>query len=90
MSVQIILHPVLRGMIDDGPIEVTGKTVGECLAALVQLYPVLEKVLFKEEGELKKWIEIYVNSKCTYPEDLDYPVRDCDELRVILLLFTGG
>ncbi len=90
MSVQIILHPVLRGMIDDGPIEVTGKTVGECLAGLVRLHPTLGKVLFKEGGKLKPWIEIYVNSQCTYPEDLDYPVRDCDEIRVILLLFTGG
>jgi molybdopterin converting factor small subunit len=88
--VQIVLHPAFRGIIDKGPIEVEGKTVGECLAGLVRLYPTLGGELYKKGGKLKQWIEIYVNSQCTYPEDLDYPVRDGDEIRVILLLFTGG
>ncbi len=90
LSVQIILHPVFRGIIDEGAIEVSGKTVGECLEGLVRLHPAFGKELYEKKGKLKPWIEIYVNNQCTYPEELVYPVTDGDEIQVILLLCTGG
>jgi len=89
MSVKIILPSVFRGIIDKDPIEVAGKTVGECLAGLVRLHPTLGKELFEKGGKLKSWIEIYVNTQSTYPEELVYPVRDGDEIRLILLIAGG-
>jgi len=90
LPAKIILHPVLRGIVSEDLIEVNGKTVGECLAALVRLHPALENELCEKKGSLKKWIEIYVNDQCAYPEELSYPVGDGDEIQVVLLLCTGG
>ena len=68
MAVKIILPSVFKGMIGvEGPIEVVGKSVGNCLAVLVSLHPILGKELFERGGKLKTWIEIYVNTQSTYP-----------------------
>ena len=89
MSAKIILPPVFKGIIDEDPIEVEGKSVGECLSALVSLHPILGKELFEGGGKLKTWIEIYVNTQSTYPEELAYPVKDGDKIWVILLMAGG-
>ncbi len=87
---KIILPSFFSGIIEDrNPIEVAGKTVGECLAGLVRLHPILGLELFKNGGKLKIWIEIYVNNQSTYPEELVYPVRDGDEIRVTMLMAGG-
>ena len=90
MSVRIILPSIFRGMIEvEEPIEVAGKSAGECLAGLVRLHPILGKELFVKREKLKTWIEICVNSQSTYPEELAYPVRDGDEIWVTMLMAGG-
>lgn len=90
MSVRVILPFLFRGMIGvDDSIDVKGKNVEECLSNLCSQYPVLREELFEKEGRLKKWIEIYVNGQSTYPQELGFPVRDGDEIRIILLVAGG-
>jgi len=90
MSVKIVLHPFFYEMAGgEETIEVDGKNVGECLTNLVNLFPGLEKELFEKGRKLHKYVEIFVNGKTTYPNELGYTVKDGDELSIILLVAGG-
>ena len=69
--------------------EVEGSTVGECLNQLVKRFPRIQNLLFDKGGKLLKYVDVYVNGKSTYPEELVKPVNDGDELQ-ILLVIAGG
>lgn len=90
MSVTIGIHKTHRqhtGGLE--MVEVDGRTVGECLNALVRKYPGMKTVLFEAGGKLNRLIEIYLNMKSTYPDELVKPTRDGDEIHITLLL-SGG
>jgi len=67
--------------------EVNGSTVDECLKYLMELFPKLE--LFDKDGELASYLGIHVNGVNAYPEELKKPVKDGDELSIILMI-SGG
>ncbi len=88
MSVKLVVHPFLN----DGKelqLEVNGSTVGECLKELIRLHPHIEDKLFDKKGKIRGYVEILVNSKSTYPEELSYPVKDGDVVNLIVFL-SGG
>jgi molybdopterin converting factor small subunit len=90
MSVNVKIHRIhrhLTGGLDT--VEVNGQTVGICLKDLVKLYPGMDKILFKPDGKLHPLIEIYLNSKSAYPDELKKQVRDGDEIYITLLLAGG-
>ena len=70
-------------------VEVNGSMVGECLNHLVEQFPGVEKQLFSKKGNLSEYILISVNGESAYPKQLAKPVKDGDELN-ILLIFDGG
>jgi molybdopterin converting factor small subunit len=85
MSARVAMHPFfvehVRGK---EAIEVEGKDIGECLAALIKQYPPIEKKLFEKRGKLRGYLDIYVNGKSTFPDILTHPVVDGDEIRIIV------
>ncbi len=90
MSVKIHLHATHRsyvGGLDE--VEVEGQSVGECIGQLVAQYPDMEKAIFDKKGKLKNIIEIYLNQESTYPEELAKPVKDGDEIFIIVILAGG-
>ena len=90
MSKTIRIHPGLRQLTGNQPIvDVNGATVGECLKDIVSRFPAIESKLFDKKGKLLNYIEIYVNAKTSYPEELAMPVKDGDELTVILMIAGG-
>jgi len=90
MSVKVVLHPMFYGHVNGkDSIEVEGKSVGECLAALVARFPTLKGELFRNDGKLKEYLEIYVNGKSAYPEELTCTVTDGDEVRIIVFAAGG-
>jgi molybdopterin converting factor small subunit len=70
-------------------VEVEGKTVGHCLDNLVSKFPGMQKALFDKKGNLLRVIEIYVNSKSAYPDELAKKVKDGDHIHITLLLAGG-
>jgi len=70
-------------------VEVKGNTVGDCLKKLVELFPPLETELFDKQGKLSPFIDIFVCGRSVYSARLAQPVRDGDELS-ILLVVDGG
>ena len=90
MSVAVQIHPSLRSVTDEKEtVEVDGSTVGECFENLVEKYPGLEEWLFEGTGKLSKYIDIFVNEESAYPEELKKPVRDGDQI-YILMQIAGG
>ena len=90
MSVKINVRPGMQHLANDRDVvEVNGKTVGECLNQLVEQFPVMKNELFDADGKVLSYIDIYVNGKSSYPEELAKPVQDGDEL-YILRAIGGG
>lgn len=90
MSVKINIHPFLTQHTNNQDVvEVNGSTVGQCLNQLVARFPELRKWLFEKNGKLNRLVEIYVNMESSYPEELAKPVRDGDELHIIIII-SGG
>lgn len=90
MSVKISLHKTHRPFADGlEVVEVDGSTVGECIDALIERYPEMEKKLFVEKDKLLNAIEIYLNLETAYPDELARPVKDGDEIHITVMLAGG-
>ena len=90
MSVTVSLHGTHRqytGGLE--VVEVQGETVGDCLDHLANEYPGIGQALFEKKGKLKRHIEVYLNLKSTYPQELAMPVNDGDEIYITVLLAGG-
>lgn len=90
MSVKINIHPSLYHLTSNqAVVEVGGNTVGQCLEQLISRFPALKESLFAKNGKLNNVVEIYVNMKSSYPEELAKPVKDGDELHILMVLAGG-
>jgi MoaD family protein len=87
----IKVPPVLRQN-TDGEAEVTvdGATVGDALRALADKHPSTKDQLFSEEGELNRYVNVYLNDEDVRVLDgLDTGASDSDTV-VILPAMAGG
>ena len=69
--------------------QLTGNTVGECLNDLIKQFPGMEKALFAKKDKLLNIVEVYVNHASAYPNELAKPVKDEDEIHLVLMLAGG-
>jgi molybdopterin converting factor small subunit len=84
------IHQALRHLTNNqASVEVNGKTVGECLAELVERFPGMKPELFGKNGRLLNYVDIYVNAESSYPEELAKPVKDGDKLTITLIIAGG-
>ena len=87
----IKIPPVLRSS-TSGHKEVLadGESVGEVLRKLAQDHPATESQLFGDEGQLNRYVNVYLNDEdVRVLEGLDTEVTDGDTL-VILPAMAGG
>ncbi len=70
-------------------VTVTGETVGECLIQLIRQFPGMEKALFARKDKLQNNVEIFLNSATAYPNELIKPVKDGDEIHLVVMLAGG-
>lgn len=85
------IPPVLRKHTGDATeVEAAGSTVGEVLSALVTEYPDTKDQLFSGEGELNRFVNVYLNDEDVRVLDgLDTAVADSDTV-MILPAMAGG
>jgi sulfur-carrier protein len=87
----IKVPPVLRPQ-TDGEAEVTveGSTVADVLSALAERYPSTRDQLFSPEGNLNRYVNVYLNDEDVRVLDgLDTSTRESDTV-VILPAMAGG
>jgi molybdopterin converting factor small subunit len=70
-------------------VSVEGNTVGECLSHLVQQYAGMEKALFAKKDKLRNVVEVFLNHATAYPNELAKPVKDGDEITLLVMLAGG-
>jgi len=63
-----------------GVLDITGKTVAECLDDLVRLIPLMKKALSYGSGALDPHIKVLVNQEGVGAEGLARKVHDGDEI----------
>lgn len=71
-------------------VEATGSTIGEVLESLVGVYPTLRDQLFTPDGDLNRFVNVYVNGQdVRYLAGTATPVAPADEVR-LLPAMAGG
>ena len=85
------IPPVLRASVGgEKELEAAGVSVGEILRALVDSHPDARSQLFAADGELNRYVNVYLNDEDVRVLDgLDTSVGDSDTL-VILPAMAGG
>jgi sulfur-carrier protein len=85
------IPPVLRANVGGAKaVDIPGDTVGELLDALVVAHPGLRDQLFTTDGELNRFVNVYVDGQdIRYLQGAATPVDARDEL-VILPAMAGG
>jgi molybdopterin synthase sulfur carrier subunit len=87
----IKVPPVLRPQTDgEAEVPVDGETVGDALRALADRYPATKDQLFSPEGDLNRYVNVYLNDEDVRVLDgLDTAATDSDTV-VILPAMAGG
>jgi sulfur-carrier protein len=87
----IKIPPVLRGSVGgEKEIEASGSDVGEVLRSLASQHPETQSQLFSEDGELNRYVNVYLNDEDVRVLDgLDTNVSESDTV-VILPAMAGG
>jgi molybdopterin converting factor small subunit len=70
-------------------VTVEGNTVGECLNHLIKQFPGMEKALFAKKDKLLNVVEVFINHETAYPNELVKPVKDGDEIYLVIMLAGG-
>ena len=85
------IPPVLRASTGgEKEVSADGSNVGEVLRALAGEHPDTERQIFSSEGELNRYVNVYLNDEDVRVLDgLDTPVKEADTL-VILPAMAGG
>ena len=72
-------------------IDAPGSTIGEVLDSLVGTYPTLKDQLFTEDGELNRFVNVYVNGQdVRYLAGSSTPVAEADEVRLLPAMAGGA
>ena len=87
----IKVPPVLRQQTDgEAEVSVGGDTVGDTLRSLADRYPSTKDQLFSPEGDLNRYVNVYLNDEDVRVLDgLETGVSDSDTV-VILPAMAGG
>jgi molybdopterin synthase sulfur carrier subunit len=90
MPVKVHIH-ITHRQFTNGQEVVTaeGTTVGECLNHLIRQFPGMEKALFAKKDKLRNVVEVFVNHAAAYPNELTKPVKDGDEITLLVMLAGG-
>ena len=88
MSVTITLNQVFQEATGNREnIKVNGHTIRECLDYLTRFYPDLKGMLFDSNGQLSALVVF--RGEMLLPNQLDLPVTDAEEIRVLPLIYGG-
>ncbi len=87
VHIPTVLRPNVGGVKN---LEIEGDTIRTVIDALVERHPALKPQLLTDEGELHRFVNVYVNGQdVRYLEGLATPVGAADEVR-LLPAMAGG
>lgn len=87
VRIPTVLRPAAAGQ---SQVAVDGEAVGQVVDRLIADYPALESNLRDDDGQVRKFVNIYLNDEdIRFLESLETPVVDGDEV-AILPAVAGG
>jgi molybdopterin synthase sulfur carrier subunit len=87
VRIPTVLRPQVGG---EKQLELEGGTVAQLVDSLVERFPALRSQLLTENGELNRFVNVYVNGQdVRYLQGLETPVQPRDEVR-LLPAMAGG
>jgi MoaD family protein len=92
MAIQVRIPTPLRKFTGgNDTVEASGGTIGEVLSGLCGQYGEFKTRLFKEDGSLNRFVNIFVNDEdIRFQNNLDTPVKEGDEVSIIQAVAGGG
>jgi len=90
-QVTVQIPAALRPQVDDqAAVDAEGGTVGEVLGALKERYPEFGAKLYKDDGQINRFINVYVNDEdIRFLDGLDTPVSSRDEVSIVPAIAGG-
>ena len=90
--IKVIIPYALRSFTErNAEVEVDGKTAGEVINALADVYPALKSHLFAEDGQLRNFINLFVDDKnINSLQGLDTPVPENGEVMIVPAIAGGS
>ena len=91
MAISILIPTALRNFAGgDDTLTVEADSVKSALGALTEKYPNLKKHLYNEEGQLRHFVNIYVNDEdIRYLEKNETPLKDGDTVSIVPSIAGG-
>ena len=91
MPVNVRIPTPLRKLTKDkDTVQTTGATIQEIIDSLEQQYPGLKERLCDERGELRRFVNVYLNDEdIRFAQGKSTPVKDGDEISVIPAIAGG-
>jgi sulfur-carrier protein len=91
LSVSVRIPAPLRGLTgNQDSVSASGGNLGECIDNLESQYPGIKERLYDESGELRRFINIYVNGEdIRFLSGMQTPVKDGDELSIVPAVAGG-
>jgi sulfur-carrier protein len=91
MSVKVRIPSPLRSYTNGADVvEAGGQNVGEVLNNLKQQASGIETRLFKGEGQLNRFVNVYLNDEdIRFLQNLDTPVKEGDEISIVPAIAGG-
>jgi sulfur-carrier protein len=87
---RIRVPPALRSTVGVREVVAEGSTVREVLDQFVTLYPPVREQLFEDDGQLKRYVNVYLNQQdIQYLDKLD-TASGPDDTIIILPAMAGG
>ncbi|NUQ38533.1 MAG: MoaD/ThiS family protein [Caldilineales bacterium] len=91
MSTIYIPTPLRRLTIGQSKVTLEGESVGAILTALDAAYPGIGERLFDEQGQVKPFINVFVNEDDMRTlQGLDTPVHPSDRISIVPAMAGGG
>ncbi|MCS7049146.1 MAG: MoaD/ThiS family protein [Verrucomicrobiae bacterium] len=92
MPVNVRIPTPLRKLTQDKDVvQAHARTVGEVIEELNRQFPGLRDRLYDERGELRRFVNIYLNDQdIRFAQGKDTPVKDGDELAIIPAIAGGA
>ena len=89
--IKVRIPTPLRPMTDGkGEVEIEGATISQMIENLGTVHPGLKERLYDEKGEVRRFINIYVNEEdIRFLTGKDTPLKDGDEVSIIPAIAGG-
>ncbi|WP_373526481.1 MoaD/ThiS family protein [Nostoc sp.] len=91
MAVKVLIPTALQNLTDNqATLESNGSTIAELLDSLEQSFPGIKSRLCDEKGELRRFLNFYVDSEdIRYLDGINTPLKDGDEVSIVPAVAGG-